>query len=215
MRGRATARPVMCWAGRPLVAPTDGEAVPRIILASKSPQRRALLAALGIEFEVQDPAVDEVTDGEPRDLVVRNALRKAEAVVADRPGALVIAGDTEVVIDGEVLGQASSEAEARVHLERLSGSEHHVLGGLALVGPRDDQETRTGVDLSTVAFRELDTALLTAYLASGEWRGRAGSYAIQGLGSALVDIVRGDVSNVIGLPVGLLLRLAPELLAPE
>jgi septum formation protein len=197
------------------VAPTDGEAVPRIILASRSPQRRALLEALGVEFEVQDPGVDEVTDGEPRDLVVRNALRKAEAVAADRPGALVIAGDTEVVIDGEVLGQASSEAEARIHLERLSGSEHHVLGGLALVGPRDDQEPRTGVDLSTVAFRELDTALLTAYLASGEWRGRAGSYAIQGLGSALVDIVRGDVSNIIGLPVGLLLRLAPELLAPE
>lgn len=186
-----------------------------IVLASKSPQRRALLEALGVEFEVQDPGVDEVTDGEPRDLVVRNALRKAEAVAADRPGALVIAGDTEVVIDGEVLGQASSEAEARVHLERLSGSEHHVLGGLALVGPRDDQEPRTGVDLSTVAFRELDTALLTAYLASGEWRGRAGSYAIQGLGSALVDIVRGDVSNIIGLPIGLLLRLAPELLAPE
>jgi septum formation protein len=193
--------------------PFNGETM--IILGSKSPQRRALLDALGVEFEVQDPAVEEKTDGEPRDLVVRNALRKAEAVAADRPGALVIAGDTEVVIDGEVLGQAGTEAEARAHLERLSGSEHHVLGGLALVGPRDDQDPRTGVDLSTVAFRELDTTLLDAYLASGEWRGRAGSYAIQGLGSALVDIVRGDVSNVIGLPVGLLLRLAPELLAPE
>ncbi len=186
-----------------------------IVLASKSPQRRALLDALGVEFEVQDPAAEEKTEGDPRDLVVGNALRKAEAVAADRPGALVIAGDTEVVVDGEVLGQPSTEAEARAHLERLSGSEHHVLGGLALVGPQDDQEPRTGVDLSTVAFRELDGPLLDAYLASGEWRGRAGSYAIQGLGSALVDIVRGDVSNVIGLPVGLLLRLAPELLAPE
>jgi septum formation protein len=186
----------------------------RIVLASKSPQRRALLDALGVEFEVQDPAVEERTDGEPRDLVVRNALRKAEKVATDHPGALVIAGDTEVVVDGEVLGQPSSEAEARAHLERLSVSEHHVIGGLALIGP-DDHEPRTGVDLSTVAFRELDATLLTAYLASGEWRGRAGSYAIQGLGSALVDVVRGDVSNVIGLPVGLLLRLAPELLAPE
>jgi septum formation protein len=189
-----------------------------IILASKSPQRRALLAALGLDFEVQVPAVDEETDGEPRDLVVRNALRKAEAVAANHPGALVIAGDTEVVIHGEVLGQPGNQSEARAHLERLSGAEHHVLGGLALLGPTSDQGSgvtdrapRTGVDVSTVAFRELDALLLDAYLASGEWRGRAGSYAIQGLGSALVDTVRGDVSNVIGLPVGLLLRLAPEL----
>ena len=185
-------------------------AKPAIVLASKSPQRRALLEALGMEFEVQDPAIEEETGGEPRELVVRNALRKAEKVATDHPGALVIAGDTEVVIDGEVLGQPDTEAEARAHLERLSGSEHHVLGGLALIGP-GDQEPRTGVDVSTVAFRELDESLLDAYLASGEWRGRAGSYAVQGLGSALVDNVRGDVSNVIGLPVGLLLRLAPEL----
>jgi septum formation protein len=160
------------------------------------------------------PEIEEETEGEPRDLVVRNATRKAEAVASETPGALVIAGDTEVVIDGEVLGQPRDEAGARAHLERLSGSEHHVLGGLALIGP-ETGEPRTGVDVSTVAFKELDQRLLDAYLASGEWRGRAGSYAIQGLGSALVDIVRGDVSNVIGLPVGLLLRLAPELLAPQ
>jgi nucleoside triphosphate pyrophosphatase len=185
----------------------------KLVLASGSPQRRALLDALGLDFEVQAPEVEEETDGEPRDLVVRNALRKAEAVAADHRDATVIAGDTEVVIDGEVLGQPSSEDEARSHLQRLSASEHHVLGGLALLGPDTDAEPRTGVDVSTVAFRELDQPLLEAYLASGEWRGRAGSYAIQGLGSALVDIVRGDVSNVIGLPVGLLLRLAPELVA--
>ena len=159
--------------------------------------------------------MDEGSEGEPRDLVIRNATRKAEAVATDQPGALVIAGDTEVVIDGEVLGQPEDESRARAHLERLSGSEHHVLGGLALIGPEAGAEPRVGVDVSTVAFKVLDEALLEAYLASGEWRGRAGSYAIQGLGSALVDIVRGDVSNVIGLPVGLLLRLAPELLAPR
>ena len=159
--------------------------------------------------------MEEEREGEPRDLVVRNATRKAEAVAADQPDALVIAGDTEVVVDGEVLGQPEDESQARAHLERLSGSEHHVLGGLALIGPDAGEEPRVGVDVSTVAFKELDEALLEAYLASGEWRGRAGSYAIQGLGSALVDIVRGDVSNVIGLPVGLLLRLAPELLTPR
>src|SRR5262245_27278440 len=184
-----------------------------IVLASASPQRRALLEALGLELQVEAPEVEEETGGEPRDLVVRNATRKAEAVAGAHPGALVIAGDTEVVIDGEVLGQPQDEGEARVHLQRLSGAEHHVLGGFARLGPDPDGGPRTGVDVSTVAFRELDTPLLEAYLASGEWRARAGSYAIQGLGSALVDIVRGDVSNVIGLPVGLLLRLAPELLA--
>ena len=159
--------------------------------------------------------MEEEGEGEPRELVVRNATRKAEAVATDQPDALVIAGDTEVVIDGEVLGQPEDESQARAHLERLSGSEHHVLGGLALIGPDAGEDPRVGVDVSTVAFKELDEALLEAYLASGEWRGRAGSYAIQGLGSALVDIVRGDVSNVIGLPVGLLLRLAPELLTPR
>ena len=184
----------------------------KLVLASGSPQRRALLEALGLDVEVHAPDVEEETEGEPRDLVVRNATRKAESVAAKQSGVLVIAGDTEVVVDGVVLGQPESEDEARAHLERLSGSEHHVIGGLALLGPGDD-EPRTGVDVSTVAFRELDEPLLTAYLASGEWRGRAGSYAIQGLGSALVDMVRGDVSNVIGLPVGLLLRLAPQLVA--
>jgi septum formation protein len=185
---------------------------PRIVLASGSPQRRALLSALGLDFEVRVPDVEEETDGEPRELVERNARRKAQAVAAEAGDALVIAGDTEVVIDGEVLGQPAGEEEARAHLERLSGSEHHVLGGLALLEPGSDP--RTGVDVSTVAFRELEPQLLEAYLSSGEWRGRAGSYAIQGLGSALVEIVRGDVSNVIGLPVGLLLRLAPELARP-
>jgi nucleoside triphosphate pyrophosphatase len=162
---------------------------------------------------VRVPVVEEETEGEPRQVVESNARRKAEAVAAETPDALVIAGDTEVVIDGELLGQPGSEEEARAHLERLSAREHQVLGGLALVGP--EGEPRMGVDVATVAFRELEPPLISAYLASGEWRGRAGSYAIQGLGSALVDVVRGDVSNVIGLPVGLLLRLAPELIPAE
>jgi len=187
--------------------PFNGEAV--IVLASKSPQRRALLSALGLEFESRAPGIDEETDGEPRELVERNAIRKAEAIAADADDAIVIAGDTEVVIDGDVLGQPADEEEARAHLERLSGREHLVLGALAVLEP--GSEPRTGVDTSTVIFRELEPELLGAYLASGEWRGRAGAYAIQGLGSALVDGVRGDVSNVIGLPIALLLRLAPGL----
>jgi len=186
---------------------------PRIVLASGSPQRRALLSALGLDFEVRAPAIDEETDGDPHELVVRNARRKADAVAPAAEGALVIAGDTEVVIDGVVLGQPGNADEARAHLESLSGREHQVLGALALLSPdrHQDDEPRTAVEVSAVAFRKLEPQLLEAYLASGEWRGRAGSYAIQGLGSALVDAVRGDVSNVIGLPIGLLLRLAPEL----
>jgi septum formation protein len=187
---------------------------PRVVLASKSPQRSALLDALGLDFEVAEPAIEELTEGDPRELVLENARWKAAAVAATaRPGTLVIAGDTEVAIDGEVLGQPEDEAEARSHLERLSGSDHEVLGGLALLG--GGKEPRSGVEASTVTFRDLGPSLLEAYLASGEWRGRAGSYAIQGLGSALVAAVLGDVSNVIGLPVALLLRLAPELVSAE
>jgi septum formation protein len=187
-----------------------------IVLASKSPQRRALLAALGLDFEIRDPSVEEETEGEPRDLVVRNALRKAQAVAANHTGALVIAGDTEVVVDGRPLGQPGFEGEARSCLEMLSGRTHEVLGGLALLGPdRTDGEleVRTGVETSRVTFGELDAKLIDSYLASGEWKGRAGGYAVQGLGSALVAGIEGDVSNVIGLPVGLLLRLAPELVS--
>lgn len=184
---------------------------PGIVLASKSPQRRALLEALGLDFEVAEPAIEELTEGEPSEIVLENARWKAAAVAAKvRPGTLVIAGDTEVVLDGEVLGQPTDEAEAHAHLERLSGRDHQVLGGLALLGAG---EPRDGIEVSTVSFKELEPPLLQVYLASGEWSGRAGSYAIQGLGSALVSAVRGDVSNVIGLPVPLLLRLAPELSA--
>ena len=188
----------------------------RIVLASRSPQRQALLKGLGVEFEVAEPQVQEMEEGDPREVVLENARWKAASAMATQPpGTLVIAGDTEVALDGETLGQPDDEADARSHLERLSGREHEVLGALALLGPGEDDDgralTREGVVASTVVFRELDEALIGAYLASGEWRGRAGSYAIQGLGSGLVAEVRGDVSNVIGLPVGLLLELAPEL----
>ena len=187
----------------------------RILLASASPQRRALLDALGLSFEVADPKVEELAEGDPEEIVLENARWKAAAVSTQaRPGTLVIAGDTEVVVDGETLGQPKDADEARAHLERLSGREHRVLGALALLGPDEQQgrpRTREGVADSTVRFRSLEPPILEAYLASGEWEGRAGSYAIQGLGSALIEAVHGDVSNVIGLPIPLLADLAPEL----
>jgi nucleoside triphosphate pyrophosphatase len=162
--------------------------------------------------------VEETTEGEPREVVLANALAKGRAVAARRrKGTLVIAGDTEVVVDGRVVGQPAFEGEARWCLETLSGRSHEVLGALALIGPdRVDGEltVRTGVESSRVTFGKLDRELIDLYLASEEWRGRAGGYAVQGLGSALVDGVEGDVSNVIGLPIRLLLLLAPELATP-
>jgi septum formation protein len=128
----------------------------------------------------------------------------------------VIAGDTEVVVDGQALGQPGFEGEARWCLETLSGRTHEVLGGLALLGPErvdGELQVRTGIESSRVTFGELDPGLIDTYLASNEWKGRAGGYAVQGLGSALVAGIEGDVSNVIGLPIRLLLRLAPDLAA--
>jgi nucleoside triphosphate pyrophosphatase len=189
----------------------------RVVLASGSPQRRALLRSLGIDFRSVTPEVEEETKGDPHQVVLANALAKARAVAARRrEGTMVIAGDTEVVIDGTVVGQPGLEGEARWCLETLSGRSHEVVGGLALLGPdRIDGEfsERTGVESTRVTFADLSRKLIDAYLASGEWRGRAGGYAVQGLGSALVAGIEGDVSNVIGLPVPLLLELAPELAA--
>jgi septum formation protein len=191
-------------------------APPSIVLASKSPQRKALLRSLGLEFRTIPSDVEEETEGDPREVVLRNALAKARAVAARRrKPALVIAGDTEVVVDGRAIGQPAIEGEARWCLETLSGRSHEVLGALALLGPDTDDGRpveRTGVESSRVTFGRLPNELIDSYLASGEWRGRAGGYAVQGLGSAFVAGIDGDVSNVIGLPVGLLLRLAPELL---
>lgn len=186
----------------------------KVVLASTSAQRRLLLEALGIEFELIEPQVEEMREGDPRELVIENARWKAASASAlAPPGSLVIAADTEVVIDGRALGQPRDAEQAREHLWVLSGREHEVLGGLALLGPGTEEagrpEAREGLAVTKVRFRALEEPLLEAYLASGEWKGRAGSYAIQGLGSALVESVEGDVSNVIGLPIPLLLKLEP------
>jgi septum formation protein len=186
-----------------------------LVLASRSPRRREILSGLGIEFVVVEPDVEEIREGEPEEVVLENARRKARAGFAGAPDAAVVLGaDTEVVVDRRVLGQAGGEEEARSHLETLSGRTHTVLTGVVLLGPGgegEDPAERSGVARSEVTFRELDPATLDLYLASGEWRGRAGAYAIQGLGSILIERLEGDFSNVVGLPVPLLLELAPEL----
>ena len=192
-------------------------AVPeRLVLASRSPQRRAILEQLGIEFTVATPAVEEETRGEPRRIVVENALRKARAVapasvpdegVSDEERVLGV--DTEVVLDGRVFGKAGDEADAEMMLRRLSGRTHEVWSGIALVAPGGDE--RTGSALTRVRFRRLEEPEIAWYLDSGEWRDRAGAYAIQGHGAALVESIEGDFWNVVGLPVAELLRLVPDL----
>ena len=121
----------------------------------------------------------------------------------------MLGADTEVVIDGAPLGKAGDEAAARSRLQTLSGRTHEVLGAIVLLDR--DGERRAALERTAVSFAPLSERLLELYLGSGEWRDRAGAYAVQGLGAALVERVEGDLANVIGLPLRALLRLAPEL----
>jgi septum formation protein len=149
---------------------------------------------------VRPAEIEELTTGEPRKVVVENARRKARAVDGD----LVLACDTEVILDGEVFGKPPDEGAARVFLARLSGRTHEVYGGIVL---RRGGNEQTGVSVTKVDFRPLRDDEIDAYVATGEWRGRAGGYAIQGRGAALIHGIEGDFWNVVGLPVAELVRL--------
>ena len=150
------------------------------------------------------PGVEEIGDGDPEALVRENALRKARAA----EGARVLGVDTTVALDGRVLGKPCDEAEAVDFLAALSGCTHEVWSGIALVeGPVE----RIEAVMTSVTFRPLTAADRDWYLATGEWRERAGGYAIQGRGAALVERIEGDYLNVVGLPVTQLVRMAPDL----
>ena len=187
---------------------------PPLLLASRSPQRRAILEQLGIPFEVVIPEYEEEPSGadpaEEVELRARGKARSIAAVVDDRP---ILGVDTEVVLDGRVYGKPANEAEAEAMLEELSGRTHDVISGLCLL-TRAWEEVRHAV--TRVAFRALTPRELGRYVASGEWRERAGGYAIQGLGAGVVERIEGDYLNVVGLPgrllVSLLERHAPKLL---
>lgn len=176
-----------------------------VTLASGSPQRSEILSKLGISFEVVVPGVEELNGGDPEVEVLENARTKARAVERD---GIVIACDTDVVVDGTALGKPADEREARAYLELLSGRSHEVLSGLVVLSAQGE---RSGLERTTVVFRELDEGAKERYVRFGEWRGRSGGYAVQTLGSTLVERIEGSVSNVVGLPVGLLFELAPEL----
>jgi septum formation protein len=182
----------------------------KVVLASSSPQRREILEKLGIAFEVLVPGVEELSGGDPEVEVVENARMKARTVPAD-DDALVIACDTDVVLDGKALGKPRNVVEAREYLDRMSGRAHQVLGGLVVL---HGGEERSGLERTSVVFKRLSDAEKDRYVRFGEWRGRSGGYAIQTLGSTLVERVEGSVSNVVGLPVGLLSELAPGLFEP-
>jgi septum formation protein len=150
--------------------------------------------------------VDELTSGEPRALALENARRKALAVEGD----LVLGADTDVALDGEVLGKPRDAAHARDLLGRLAGRRHEVVGGIAVA--EQGAITVEDVVVTAVDFRALDPATIDWYVATGEWEGRAGGYAIQGKGAALVAGIEGDYLNVVGLPLARLLELSPALL---
>ena len=170
---------------------------PPIVLASKSPQRRAILEQLRLPFVVVPPRFEE-RGGDPVEL----AAGKARSVDGD--GSPVLGVDTEVIVDGEALGKPAGEAEAEAMLERLSGRAHEVVSGLCLRTPAWEE---LHGETTRVTFRALTARDLAHYIGSGEWEGRAGGYAIQGLGASLVERLEGDYLNVVGLPAALLIRV--------
>jgi septum formation protein len=171
-----------------------------LVLASTSPQRRAILEQLGLPFEVVEPRYDEVGD-DP----LEHAAGKARSV--DGGDSPVIGVDTVVVCDGRVLGKPSGPEEAAEMLGVLSGREHEVVSGLCLRTAAWEELHR---EVTRVGFRPLTPRDVATYVAGGEWDGRAGGYAIQGRGAALVGRIEGDYLNVVGLPAALLVRLLAE-----
>jgi septum formation protein len=181
-----------------------------LVLASRSPQRRSILETLGVPFEVRAVDVVEEDEGVPVAVARENALRKAVAGKA-RGDEIVLGVDTLVAIGLEIWGKPPNEDAARETLRRLAGRTHDVVSGVALVDR--DGAVRGATAVTKVTFRPLDEATVEWYLRSGEWEERAGGYAIQGRGGALVERIDGDYLNVVGLPVGTLLGLWPDLLA--
>ncbi len=207
------------------------EPLPKLVLASASPRRRELLSGLGLSFEVRPVDLDETPRaGEaPREYVLRLALGKAAARAA--AGELVLAADTIVVVDGELLGKPKDPGDARRMLRRIAGREHTVLSGVALLAtPCEGQpsdfaavaarsaelgelaaRSAATVETSRVVMAPLGEADIAWYVATGEPLDKAGSYAVQGLGALFVETVHGNYTNVVGLPLPATHRLFREL----
>jgi septum formation protein len=183
----------------------------RLVLASRSPQRRAILETLGVPFVVRPADVVERTAGDPREVALENALRKARAVADAGSFAVPVLGvDTLVALAGTIYGKPADARAARATLRVLNGARHLVVSGVALLAAGSAPRCATAV--TAVRFRALDEETIDWYVAGGEWRERAGGYAIQSRGMALVEAIDGDYANVVGLPVAALLDLWPGLL---
>jgi septum formation protein len=180
-----------------------------ILLASTSPQRRAILEQLGLPFDVVAPRYEEhdPPDSDPVALVREHARGKARSVAAEAGDRPVLGVDTTVVSAGRVYGKASGLEEAAEMLEALGGATHEVVSGLCVLTPAWEELHHA---VTRVTFRPLTARDIAAYVASGEWQDRAGAYAIQGLGAGLVERIEGDYLNVVGLPAALLIRLLAE-----
>ena len=176
--------------------------IPPLVLASASPRRLDLLRQVGLEPAEIDPADIDESPGPreaPRAYALRMARAKLDAVACRHPGAIVLAADSVVVCGRRILPKAEIEEEARACLKLLSGRRHRVLGGIA-VGSADGA-VRTRLVETVVRFKRLEAAELDDYLGCGEWRGKAGGYAIQGRAARFVAFVSGSYSNVVGLPL--------------
>ena len=182
---------------------------PPPLLASTSPHRPAILQQLGIPFDVVAPRYEEndPPEADAVALVREHARGKARSVADEAGDRPVLAVDTAVVLDGRIYGKAANAGDAERMLEQLGGRTHAVVSGLCLVTPGWEELRH---DATRVRFRPLTPRDLARYVASGEWEGRAGAYAIQGLGAALVERIEGDYLNVVGLPGALLVRLLAE-----
>jgi septum formation protein len=166
-----------------------------------------------VAFEVRPSGVEELDRGDPAEVALENALRKARAACRPESSELVLGCDTLVALDGVIYGKPEDEAAARETLRALAGATHEVVSGVALLSSGDGgQAPLTATVRTAVSFRELDSAMMDWYVATGEWRGRSGGYAIQGAGAALVRRVEGEVENVVGLPLATLLDIYPGLL---
>jgi septum formation protein len=171
-----------------------------LILASTSPQRRAILEQLRIPFDVVPPRYEEEPGVDP----VEHARGKARSLADVASERHVLGVDTEVVCGGRLFGKARDAEDAAEMLDALSGRTHEVISGLCLLTPAWEE---VGREVTRVSFRTLTPRDVAAYVASGEWEGRAGAYAIQGFGASLVERIEGDYLNVVGLPAALLVRL--------
>ncbi|MBW2347314.1 MAG: septum formation protein Maf [Deltaproteobacteria bacterium] len=172
-----------------------------LILASASPRRKALLRQIGLPFRALPSGVDEQgSSGDPDDLAVRLSLRKAREVCLKAPGSWILGADTLVVVGRRVLGKPLDAEEARAMLRLLSGTEHRVVTGFCILDPEGNQAACRAVS-TRVRFRVLETAEIKGYVASGEPFGKAGAYAIQGIGAFMVESISGSYTNVVGLPV--------------